>query len=504
MIKLTAAAIVVVQLLTPCLADDQQFAPTTLSLWGKMTMGQVVSTQEDLDPNDYRFEREWLENFFGGIKVQRPIAPHTIGRLNGGIGILFSARQTNKMIASTELSGKKVVPVLLDATIQSTFGLFDDRDTFQAEFGYFPFKYNPQSTNLGEYLFRSGTYPGFLVSGFEHSIDKQKLCGLHLSYTMYAAGRLKHDLLLTTEMDYYPLHDPHFTYIATYTPAHPFIEVGAGFQLARFLPVEKSRTTPGLDNDNFNIRSPDSRKWVGYVDTLTGDTVMYTFRGTKLMARLAINPQSFQRIPFLGENDLKLYGEAALLGVKDYAGWYANRGERIPVLFGMNWPTHPLLSYTIIPGILGFLLEQKESAKVAKAGTFGAGGILLGIGSWALDRFLNCNTKPDIISIEGEWYGSKYWNTQEFAWKAASPVPYSGSSVSPDITDWKAKTDDDWKWSVYMSKSITPFLRISGQVASDHTPRNWYTPGPPSYVKYTEVVPRSQDWYWMTRITCYF
>lgn len=502
--KLTAVAVMVGYLVTTNFADNESTDPKIINGWGRLTTGQVVSAQENLDPNDYRFEREWLKNFYGGIRIHGRIAPHTIGRFTGGFGLLFSARQTNKMIASTELSGKKVVPVLLDATIQSTFDLFDGRDIFQAEFGYFPFKYNPQSVNLGEYLYRSGTYPGFLISGFENSTDKPKLCGLHLSYTMKLAGLLRHDLLLTTEMDFYPLHDPNLGYIFTYTPPVPFFELGGGVEWARFIPVEKSRTTPGLDEDNFNMRVPDSRKWVGYVDTATGDTTMYTFSGTKLMARLTINPQAFYRIPFLGEEDLKIYGEAALLGVKNYDGWYENRKERVPAMFGINWPTHPLMSYCVIPGLLGYLLEQKASAKRSKAGMFGAGGIVVGIGSWLLNHFLQIDTRPDIVAIEGEWYGSKYWNTQEFAWKDCSPVPYSGSAVSPDINNWTAKTDDDWKWSVYLSKRITSFLRISGQVASDHTPRNWYTPGPPSYVKYTEMVPRSNDWYWMMRISCNF
>ena len=66
------------------------------------------------------------------------------------------------------------------------------------------------------------------------------------------------------------------------------------------------------------------------------------------------------------------------------------------------------------------------------------------------------------------------------------------------------KTDDDWKWSVYAARKIGDHVRISLQFASDHTPRNWYTPGPPSYVKYTEMVPRTKDWYFMSRVSLFF
>jgi hypothetical protein len=67
-----------------------------------------------------------------------------------------------------------------------------------------------------------------------------------------------------------------------------------------------------------------------------------------------------------------------------------------------------------------------------------------------------------------------------------------------------AKRDDDWKWSIYASRRINKFLRISAQAASDHTPRNWYTPGPPSFVKYTDMVPLTKDWYYMMRLSFYF
>lgn len=35
--------------------------------------------------------------------------------------------------------------------------------------GYFPYKFNPDATNLGEFLFRTGTYPLYLISNFNHS-----------------------------------------------------------------------------------------------------------------------------------------------------------------------------------------------------------------------------------------------------------------------------------------------------------------------------------------------
>ena len=77
---------------------------------------------------------------------------------------------------------------------------YDRIDSLTVELGYYPFKYNPQSTNLGEYLFRSGTYPGWLVTGFEHSIDRPKLEGVHVSHAIGSTVRLKQDLIVSTEL----------------------------------------------------------------------------------------------------------------------------------------------------------------------------------------------------------------------------------------------------------------------------------------------------------------
>jgi hypothetical protein len=299
-------------------------------------------------------------------------------------------------------------------------------------------------------MFRTGTYPGYIVSGFENSIDKPKLCGLHLGYTMNAMGVLRHDLLLTTEMDVYPLHDISLTYMAGYTP-HPFADIGAGIQFARLISVDERKTTPWLDDVLFNPASPDMRKWTGYVDPVTGDTTKYTFKGIKCVGRFSLDPQAFFNCRIFGKEDLKVYAEAALLGEKNYAAWYTHRNERIPVMFGINFPAFKLL---------------------------------------------------DVLSLEAEWYGSKYWNSQENIWKGRSPVPYTGGSPDPD--NWQPKTDNYWKWSVYASRKIGNYIRISGQAASDHTPRYWYTPGPPSTVKYTEMVPRTKDWYYMLRMMFYF
>lgn len=499
-------------------ADLEEKPETDFLFWSRMTMGKVVESTVETGGYDVPFRGETMEKIDGGIKVTRRLTPTLTGRLN--LGVVVNAATVTPKGLTYEYGSKKVGPVLLDAALQyQRGGLLFDSDRFFAELGYFPFKYNPQSTNLGEYLFRSGTYPGWLISGFEHSIDKPKVGGVHLSYNTGEAIRLRHDLLVSTELEVFPYRDINLTYI--FTPAfrryRTFLELGSGIQYARLISVDPRKTTIGSDPVYKDRYDPK----IGYrkieTDDSTSDTTIYryTFSGIKLMARATFDCKGLWQgwEDIFGPEDLKFYGEAAFLGVKNYPGWYEEPRERVPAMLGFNWPTHPLMSYTVIPGAMAFALEPVQDKKILRAGVFGAAGIAAGFGSWLAERFLGWDSKMDIISIEIERYESPYANAQDYIWKGDSPVPYfsgrpAGSSYPDYDRDWNdslAQTNDNIKWSVYASKHIGKHVRLSAQAACDHTPKNWYTPWPaPQSAKYSDMVPLTSDWYFMMRMSLYF
>jgi hypothetical protein len=177
-------------------------------------------------------------------------------------------------------------------------------------------------------------------------------------------------------------------------------------------------------------------------------------------------------------------------------------------MFGFNFPAYQPLAFTAIPALLGGLLTQSnDQVKMGRALAYGAGGAIIGIGLTLLDHILDIDTKPDVLAMEGEYFACKYWNSTENVWRNRSPVPYTGEQVPNYLnrgTAWFDKTDDDWKWSIYMSKKLFKMFRISAQVASDHISRTLYMPAPPSLSKYTELVPASTNWYWMTRLNYSF
>jgi hypothetical protein len=171
--------------------------------------------------------------------------------------------------------------------------------------------------------------------------------------------------------------------LGDYTLAGAFT-IGAGVFFSHLLSVNKDYTTP---------RNPLS---LVPLDSTGGDTLYYTFRGTKLMARLAFDPKVFFASEFFGKSDLRLYSEATLIGVKNYPGWYNERWRRIPVMVGFNVPAF---------------------------------------------RFL------DVLAVELEWYKSKLPNGYNNVYTGLNlPVPddTSGYDYKQDQLKWSIHAENNW------------------------------------------------------------
>lgn len=414
-----------------------------ISGWGWLTMGQVVNTEPNKHALYPEFDNKWLTDLQAGIKVSASVTSRSTCQIHLMTSLQFPVVTVTAGADNSEPLQKSFSVSLLDASIRTNWRI-GDKDTILTEFGYFPVKYNPEAMNLGEYLFRSNTYPGLLVSGFEIA-DKVKMAGIHSGYIKHAsAGDFKLNLYLNTETESYPTFDLSLSYIIGYSTPKSVLDVSAGISHHHLVAFDEKRITPGK-SDAYNTIA------TSFVDSTTGDTTDYTFRGTKLAARATFNVKKFFEWKIFGDNDLKLYAEMAILGLRDYPGWYSNLRERIPIMFGFNFPTFKLL---------------------------------------------------DVLAMELEYYPNPYQNAFHFIWKSNSPVPYFGLNTGINYySDWEKKNDDDWKWSVYASKKIK-CVRISGQIASDHSSKSSYLPAGKKL--YNEIVPRTKDWYYMLRCGFYF
>jgi hypothetical protein len=310
--------------------------------------------------------------------------------------------------------------------------------------------------NLGEYLFRSGTYPAYLINNFD--LPYARLTGLKLSSDLFgnSFAKLHQDLMLTFETDIPPYYDASLSYIAD-CDVGKFLSVGAGVEFAHLISVDENQTTP--PNDQFTG---------GRSMYITGnDTGFYTFRGIKLMARICFDPKAFIPLSIFGKEDLKIYSEAAILGVKNYPAndslnskfatpnniWgYDSLKNKIPVLLGLNVPTFKFL---------------------------------------------------DVLSVEVEWYGCPYPNNYA-AELGKGNIP---SLPLPDFYDrpgYLYTYEDNWKWSVYAKKMFMhDHYGVILQVARDHT-RLESLLDEAKYNELEESLQEKRMWSWMAKVVAQF
>jgi hypothetical protein len=336
---------------------------------------------------------------------------------------------------------------------------FGEKAMFGGEvgIGYFPYKYNNDAWNLGEYLFRSGTYPGFLITNFDQAWPR--LTGIRVSTTAF--GKWRNDLLITKEMDYPPFGDGTITWLSNASLLDIF-DIGTGVSFAHYLPVDGTITTPheataGPGTKYYNVAS---------VDTIAHDTTWYTFKGIKAMGRIAIDPKGIFKylgagdlMSIFGKEDLKIYGEACILGLQNQDTLYSKLSERIPVMFGFNFPAFKLL---------------------------------------------------DVLSCQFEYYSSPYPNDYQkiFPQKVyfGVPLPQFQDSDLPGGNGgytMESYKHDNWKWSIYANRFFGKerHIGIIAQAARDHwRTMTWYQVAR----DYEESLVKVRQWYWATKAVFIF
>jgi hypothetical protein len=386
--------------------------------------------------------------------------------------------------------------------------------------GLFNYKYNPDARNLGEYLFRSGAYPGYIWTGGWSYINSASYLaqGFLLNLPTFG-GKVQHDFGLFIERNISPTHDLSPAYLVTVKPS-PAFEFGAGLvwqngisfrgdsvlaprsRLNAYyksgpnadLPVTQADLNkPGYElGDTAIVPAGDPRigqsiegryildKPATYVDSAGNGTPnsqlgFYTFKAWKAMARASVDVGV---LAGLQPNDFKIYGEWTWLGIQNQPFYYDKPLERMPMMLGVNIPTFGLL---------------------------------------------------DVLNVELDYRKSAFENTLALAWDQRMPIPVASQSDDPltyretgrrlyvesKVAEGqtaayadsvftselnrkqKASSDDAWHWSIYAKRKITEGVSLTAQVASDHLRHFDIVFGTPSYTPATQ---RTQDWYYVVRL----
>lgn len=387
--------------------------------------------------------------------------------------------------------------------------------------GLFTHKYNPDARNLGEYLFRSGAYPGYIWSGGWSYFNSASYLAQGLLLNLPTlGGKVSHDFGLYIERNITPTHDLSPAYLVTVKPSSTF-EFGAGLVWQNGLslrgdsvlapgqrlnayyksgpyanvPLSPSdRDKPGYERGDTAIvpagdprigNSISGRYHLGnpaaYIDSAGNGTPnsqlgYYSFKAIKLMARASLDVGNL--LAGLKADEFKVYAEWAWMGVQNQPFYYDKPSERMPVMFGLNLPTFGLL---------------------------------------------------EVLNVELDYRNSVFENTLALAWDQKLPVPVASQTdnpltyreagrrlfvdeavsqgQSPEAAD-SAFTADlgrrttmaserAWHWSIYAKRRIFESVSLTAQVASDHLRHFDIVFATPSSTPATQ---RTKDWYYVLRV----
>jgi hypothetical protein len=400
--------------------------------------GQIVKGNDATTPSDeVPIDHQWTNSALIGITLSAQ--PHERLRL-----VLSPEFKLN--YPYPEMIGKPAtVKPFGVAYINEADGIFSFGDIakpfLQCALGMFSFKYNPDARNLGEFLYRTGTYPTYIFTDFD--FPKARLLGLKLSTE--AVPNLRADLLFTSEAFMYPLYDFSLCGIASYRLMNA-IEIGAGIDLARLLPAVESKTSPVW------TKTDKPAGYNEYVKDTSGGVYQYgyySFKGTKAMARMSIDPKPFFGSPgILGKEDLKLYGEVTVVGLEGYdavnlpdsgyPAYYNDLNARTPRMVGLNLP--------------------------------------------AFKAF-------DVLAAELEYFPTNIPNNFMMVQEGMSPVPTISAITAYSASDYRGA---HWRWSLFMKKRIINGFIVTGQMARDHL-RTTYWDGS---TQYYECMNKPGLWHW--------
>lgn len=436
----------------PVAGADEKESATKFSGYTFIETGEVMKGQGKLESYDHR----WMESACIGIFSSTRIDEHlmVLAGFEALLGYPFNVYAEQ---GPANVAFRKTINSFWVSRGEGLYTFGDTANTsLQIEAGYFPYKYNNEVRNLGEYLFRTYCYPPVMINQFDRTFTE--LLGFRIGNTL--SGILHHDLIFYSETKLYPYNDFSLAYLADLKipkvgTIPQFITLGGGINLYRLIPVRGDLTTPKKIALPYNLYQYDTVST--YYDSLTQSTVpviddkWYSYAGTKVMGRATIDfkgvlPEAVTYL--LGPEDLKLYGEVAVLGWKNYPNvlpggdlalnyGYEKRYQRTPFTVGFNIPTFKIL---------------------------------------------------DLLNTEIEYLNSPYYNSIVGPFFKMSPIPTS------DVYE-----HERLKWSVYLKKTIGQRMIISAQVANDHImPKS--LSDDQSFCDYTDVTLRHGDWWWNLRV----
>lgn len=415
--------------------------------YGSYEFGQMVRGH---GANDMEFRRVWRPKLYVNIKVDMSIKKR-FHMIVGPEVKMYGQFPVNETDPGRFDMKAKYDTYFHECSFRADIGNLE-KPFLSVSLGLFRYKYNPHVRSLGEYMFRTGTYPNYAHNEFDQ--DSVRLLGALVHANLFDS-LWQQDLIFNSHTQFYPRDDYNLSYITSVNFLKG-LTIGGGINFDRLVSVDNSLTTPESPTNMYFKGANTFDSITPFGDTISitqyNDTGYYSFKGIKLMGRIAIDPKKFfPNVSFFGSEDLILYGEAIILGVEDIINDdidtsilkhpYENRGDRTHFMIGFNIPTFKLLD------VFSFEIQQWNSP-----------------------------------------FANEYYNVR----RTFVPQPYN-------VNGWDPRPNVKTKWSIYLKKSFLDHFAIIAAFARDNSFDLDETDYEPN-VDFEETYRYYNDWYWRVKL----
>jgi hypothetical protein len=314
----------------PASGDEQQPAKHTpkyeFSGSGNFMFGQVVSGHAFGKGNENLIDHQW-QDFYGGNIFA---TSYPTEWLTTKIGL--EVRSSFPITAVTSIM-RETYRVQYRSFLPRAEGIlhwdFGNQSSLFIESGIFPYNFNPEIKNFGNYLYRGIAYPLYLETKLDY--PWYDMLGMRTEYA-FLDNQVKVGAIVNSAITHAPFYDFSMAFTASYTTPEKVFEVAAGIDFDRVFSVNSYVTD---SKANYSKSGYDSVNW--------------TLRSTKLDTRATFDIKPLFGNPgIMGKLDAKLYAEVAILGFKDPDYFHdttftPSLFHRMPILFGVNFPCFKVL-----------------------------------------------------------------------------------------------------------------------------------------------------------------
>jgi hypothetical protein len=506
----------------PSYGEDPKVERKPLNIGGAAEFGPVVRGLYDASRGAKGAEEkrgEWVDHFLAYFNHEVVVEDRL--HITAGLGGVFQFRKPEKPglgFPSDQRKAFFIGPSKTEAVYH--FGELE-KPWLKLGIGMFPYKYNPEAANLGEYLFRSSAYPTFVRTGGYLVVNSAgaQLQGFKANFQK---GNFKADLFLVTETTLAPLYDWSLGGVLEYSMGDGLFTIGGGVNFQHLLQVRPSRSALKTDvNSYFTYNNVE----------YTGSTEYYSFRSDYY----ANHAKVFEDQAAVYQNDTIASNDALIPGLLAEA--QKIRVEKVAPDSLTALLVDSLLKDSLARPQLG--LDHFTSAGVLVMGRatldikklfpnseiFGAEDLkiygetcILGVQNYPVfykeitDRIpimVGFNFPGfkilDLIAIQAEYFNSPWANNSFMrGYSQGGNIPYfpmPSDKVMSEETYYDASGKDNYKWSVLVKKNLLRNVSFSAQVASDHLNlvSSTYYYGP--QFDPGEITAFKDHWYWMGQLS---